>query len=122
MAARGKARRRCDAPCGTDTMEGSSKEDEAEVAEPADAAVLNTAGSDPVRVRTSPSAPAVRDSPAGRQWRRPNRPRFSFGAGVSTAVAGSLPKTMAARARSFSAGIDLGALRTTGTPSLTALR
>ena len=96
----------------------------AEVAEPADAAVLNTAGSDPVRVRTSPSAPAGPARPARLQPRRPNKRRFSFAAGVLAPDLDerSTPNTIPASTRSRSAGSDFGAPRTTGSPSLTALR
>ena len=59
---------------------------------------------------------------AGLRQRRPNIPRRSFFAGSAAAGRTEPPKTVAASARSFCAGADLGALRTTGLPSLTALR
>jgi hypothetical protein len=75
-----------------------------------------------VHVGGDPRGAARRPHEGDEPQRRPNSPRFSFfstGAGTS---ATTRPNTRSARARRRSAGMDFAALRTTGTPSLTARR
>ncbi len=77
------------------------------------------------RVRRQPRADGRPGPPDGEDQRRsPNSPRRSLGSGLTDPVGafGSGPSTTLASSRSPSAACDRGAPRTTGLPSLTALR